>query len=133
MKFDKKHTHTHTHTRAHTRTQHTHTHTHTRTHTRTHNTHTHIWAQKKSLEEKVDEIFTRILCAVLNESLKQHPTKQLFHCSFNFPFHKTSKVHKKDILGPAEEDEHKSHLLKWTHSHWHTYVYRYSMGIGCCL
>ena len=98
------------------------------------------WTLTKWLEKKLDGNYTRMLQAILNESWRQHPTKQQL-CDHLPPLTKTIKVRRTRHAGHCwrSRDELISDVLLWTPSYgrakagqpaW-TYIQQLCEDTGC--
>ena len=77
----------------------------------------HSWTLIKHQEKKANEKYLRMLCAVLNKSWKQHPTKQplLLRITSHCKNHPRDAGHCK-----WSKDQLISNVLQWTPTHGHT-------------
>ena len=76
------------------------------------------WMLTKCIEKKYDDNYTRMLRAILNQSWRQHPTKQQLYSHLP-PITKTIKVRRTRHAGHywGSKDELISDLLLWIPSH----------------
>ena len=76
------------------------------------------WTLTKRMEKKLGGNYTRILPAILNESRRQHPTKQQLYGHLP-PITKTIQVRRTRHAGDCRrsKDELISDVLLWTPSH----------------
>ena len=76
------------------------------------------WTLIKRIEKKLDDHDTRMLRAVLNQSWKQHPTKQQLYDHL-LPITKTIQVRRNRYAGHCwrSKDELISDILLWTSLH----------------
>ena len=76
------------------------------------------WTLTKCMEKKLDGNYTRMLRAILNKSLRQHPTKQQLYGHLP-PITKISRVRRTKHAGQCwrSKDELISNILPWTPSH----------------
>ena len=76
------------------------------------------WMLTKRMEKRLDGNYTRMLRAILNQSWRQHPTKQQPY-SHLAPIRKTIQVRRTRHAGHCwrSRDELISDILRWTHSH----------------
>ena len=98
------------------------------------------WTLIKLLEKKLDCNYTRILRAILNKSLWQHPTKQQLYGHLP-PITKTIQVRRTRHAGHCWRirDELISDVLQWTPSHGRakagrqarTYIQQLCEDTGC--
>ena len=81
------------------------------------------WRLKKCMEKKLDENYTRILCAVLNKSWKQNPTKQQLYGHLP-PISQTIQVRWVRHIGHCWRSKDKliSDILLWTPTHGQTSI-----------
>ena len=81
------------------------------------------WDLVRHLEKKLDGIYTRMSCTVLNKSSKQHPTKQHLY-GYLPPVSQTIWVRWTRHLGKwrQSKEEFIKEILPWTHTHEPTYV-----------
>ena len=98
------------------------------------------WTLTKQLEKRLDSNYTRMLWAILNRSLRQHPTKQLLYGHLP-PITKTIQIRRTRHAGHCwrSRDELISDILLWTPSHsqakaerpsW-TYIQQLLEDTGC--
>ena len=98
------------------------------------------WTLTKWMEKKLDGNYTRMLRAILNESWRQHPTKQQLYGHLP-PITKIIKVRRTRHVGHCwrSRDELISDVLLWTPSHglakagwpaW-TYIQQLCVDTGC--
>ena len=66
------------------------------------------WTLTKRMEKKLDSNYTRMLQAILNKTLWQHPTKQLLFATYHPP-RKLSKLDEPDMQDTAGEVRRNSH------------------------
>ena len=76
------------------------------------------WTLIKRMEKKIDRNYTRMLQAILNKSLRQHPIKQQLYGHLP-PITKTIQVRRTRHAGPCwrSRDEPINEVLLWTPSH----------------
>ena len=76
------------------------------------------WTLTKHTEKKLDNNYTRMLWVILNESGRQHATKQQLYSHLS-PIMKTIKVRRTRHAGHCwrNTDELKSGILPWTPPH----------------
>ena len=76
------------------------------------------WTLTKRMEKKLDGNYTRMLRAILNKFLRQHPTKQQLYGHLP-PITKTIKIRRTRHAGHCwrSRDELISDVLLWTSSH----------------
>ena len=96
------------------------------------------WTLTKCIEKKFDGNYTRMLCAMLNKSWRQHSTKQQLY-GYLPSMRKTIEVSRSRHTGHywRSKDELISDILLWAHSHgrtkagWpaRTYIYNSSVLI----
>ena len=96
----------------------------------------------KCIEKKVDRKCTRMLRAILNKSLKQHPTKQQLYSHLPL-ISKTIQIRWKRYAGIywRSKNEFKSGVFLWTSSHGRasigqptrTYLQQLCTDTGCSL
>ena len=101
-----------------------------------------VWMQTKHMEKKLDSSYTRMLRAILNNSWRQHPTKQQLYAHLP-PIMKTIKIRWIRHVGHCwrSRDELINNILLWTPSHgwakagWpaRTYIQQLCANTGCCL
>ena len=94
------------------------------------------------MEKRLDGNYTRMLRAILNESWRQHPTKQLLYSHLP-PITKTIQVRRTRHAGHCwrSKDELISDILRWTSSHGRakegrparTYIRQFCVDAGCSL
>ena len=94
------------------------------------------WTLTKRLEKKLDGNYTRMLCAILNKSWRQHPTRHLP------PITKTIQVRRTRHAGHCwrSSDELIIDVLLWTPTHGRakagrparTYIQQLCEDTGCC-
>ena len=94
------------------------------------------------MEKKLDGNYTRMLRAILNESRRQHPTKQRLY-GHQTPITKTIQVTRTRHTGHCwrSRDELISDVLLWTPSHEQakagrparTYIQKFCADTGCSL
>ena len=99
------------------------------------------WTLTKRMEKKLDSNYTRMLCAILNKSWRQHPTKQQQLYGHQPPIMKTIKIRQTRHTGHCgrSRDELISDVLLWTPSHgrakagWpaRTYIQQLCVDMGC--
>ena len=99
------------------------------------------WALTKRLEKKRDGNYTRILCAILNKSRWQHPTRHQLYGHLP-PITKTIQVRRTRHAGHCwrSRDELISDVLLWTPTHGcakagrpaRTYIQQLCEDTGCC-
>ena len=99
------------------------------------------WTLTKRLEKKLDGNYTRTLRAILNKSLRQHPTRHQL-CGHLPPITKTIQVRRTRHAGHCwrSRDELISDVLLWTPTHGHakagrpawTYIQQLCEDKGCC-
>ena len=79
---------------------------------------TAIWTRTKSMEKKLDSNYSRMLRAILNKSVRQHPTKQQV-CGHLPPITKTIQVRRNRYTGYCwkSKDELMRDALQWSPSH----------------
>ena len=100
------------------------------------------WKRTKRMEKKFDCNYTKILWAVLNQSWRQHLTKQQLYGHLP-PITKTIKVRRTRHMGHRWKSKDKliSNILQWTPSHgrakagWpvRTYTQQFCASTGCSL
>ena len=75
----------------------------------------------KCLEKKLDGKYKRMLCAVLNKSKEQHPTKQQLY-SYLPPISQAIQIRQPRYSGYCwkSRDRFTSNTLQWTPTHGHT-------------
>ena len=75
------------------------------------------WTLTKRMEKKLDGNYTRMLRAILNQSWRQHPTKQQLYGHL-LPITKTIQVRRARNMRHCwrSKDELISDILPWTHS-----------------
>ena len=98
------------------------------------------WTLTKRLERKLDGNYTRMLQAILNKSLRQHPTKQQLY-GYLPPITKTIQIRWTRHAGHywRSRDELINDVLLWTPSHgrakarWsaRTYIQQLCEDTGC--
>ena len=98
------------------------------------------WMLTKRMEKNLDSNYTRMLWAILNKSLRQHPTKQQLYGHLP-PIMKTIKIRQTRHAGDCwrSRDELISDVLLWTPSHGRakaghparTYMQQLSADTGC--
>ena len=98
------------------------------------------WTLTKQMEKKLNGNYTRMLRAILNESWRQHPTKQQLYGHLP-PIMKTIKVRQTRHSGHCwrSRDELISDVLLWTPSHGRakaeqpaqTYIQQLCEDTGC--
>ena len=98
------------------------------------------WTLNKCMEKKLDSNYTRMLRAILNESWRQHPTKQQLYGHLQ-PITKTIKIRRTRYAGHCwrSKDEFISDVLPWTPSHGQakagqlarTYIQQLCADTGC--
>ena len=76
------------------------------------------WTLTKRIEKKLDGNYTRMLQAILNESWRQHPTKQQLYGHL-LPITKTIQIRRTRHVGHCRrsKDELISDILLWIPSH----------------
>ena len=79
------------------------------------------WTLTKSMEKKLDGNYTRMLREILNQSWRQHPTKQQLY-GHRPPITKTIQVRRTRHAGHCwrSKDELVSDILLWTPAHGRT-------------
>ena len=99
------------------------------------------WTLTKRLEKKLDGNYTRMLCAILNKSWRQHPTRHQLYGHLP-PIRKTIQVRRTRHAGHCcrSRDELIRDVLLWTPTHgrakagqpaW-TYIQQLCEDMGCC-
>ena len=99
------------------------------------------WMLKKRLEKKQDGNYTRMLCAILKKSWRQHPTRHQLYGHLP-PITKTIQVRRTRHAGHCwrSRDELIRDVLLWTPTHgrakagrpaW-TYIQQLCEDTGCC-
>ena len=98
------------------------------------------WMLTKQMEKKLDGNYTRMLWAILNKSLRQHPTKQQLYGHLPCIM-KTIKIRQTRHAGHCWRSRDKliSDVLLWTPSHgrekagWpaRTYIKQLCVDMGC--
>ena len=96
--------------------------------------------QTKRLEKKLDSNYTRMLCAILNKSWRQHPTRHKLYGHL-LPIMKTIRVKRTRYAGHCwrSRDELISDVLLWTPSYGRakagrparTYIQQLCEDTGC--
>ena len=99
------------------------------------------WTLTKRLEKKLDGNYTRILCAILNKSWRQHPTRHQLYGHLS-PITKTIQVRRTRHAGHCwrSRDELIRDVLLWTPTHGRakagrparTYIQQLCEYTGCC-
>ena len=97
---------------------------------------------RKCIEKKLDENYTRMLWAILNNSWKQHPKKQQLYSHLP-PISKTIQVRQTRHVKHCwrSKDELISDVFRWTPTHGHnnvgqpakTYLHQLCADTGCSL
>ena len=100
------------------------------------------WTLMKCLEKRVAGNYSRILCAVLNKSWKQHPTIQQL-CGHLLPIWQTIQIRWERHIGHSWRSKYEliSDILLWTTTHGHTsvaqpakmYIQQLCVDTGCFL
>ena len=100
------------------------------------------WILTRYFEKKLHGNYIRMLCAVLNKSWKQHPTKQQLYSHLP-PISQTIQVRQTRHAGHCWRSRDKliSDVLLWTHTHGHTsvgrpaktYIHQLCADTGCHL
>ena len=99
------------------------------------------WTLTKRLEKKLDGNYTRMLCAILNKSWRQHPTRHQLYGHLP-PITKTIQVRRTRHVGHSwrSRDELIRDVLLWTPTHGRakagrparTYIQQLCEDTGCC-
>ena len=99
------------------------------------------WTLTKRLEKKLDGNYTRMLCAILNKSWRQNPTRHQLYGHLP-PITKTIQVRRTRHAGHCwrSRDELIRDVLLWTPTHGHakagrparTYIQQLCEDTGCC-
>ena len=100
------------------------------------------WTLIKPTEKKLDGNYTRMLCAALNNSWRQHPSKQQLY-GYLPPMMKTIQVRRTRHAGHCRRSKNEliSDVLRWTPSHRRakvgrqvgTYIQQLRADTGCSL
>ena len=91
------------------------------------------WTLTKRLEKKLDGNYTRMLCAILNKSWRQHPTRHQLYGHLP-PITKTIQVRRTRHAGHCwrSRNELISDVLLWTPTHDRAYIQQLCEDTGCC-
>ena len=99
------------------------------------------WTLTKRLEKKLDGNYTRMLCAILNKSWQQHPTRHQLYGHLP-PITKTTRIRRARHAGHCwrSRDELVRDVLLWTPTHdrakagrpARTYIQQLCEDTRCC-